>query len=493
MLPLGTRIEAITSASPLDRVHWGVLVVNPRTGDTLYARNPQLPFVPASNMKVPVTHAALALLGPEARWETAFYAAPGAWVGDVVQGDLVLVGSGDPTLGPPFFDDAEEALTALVQTLVDAGVRRVEGRLLVDVSRWDSTTVPSAWMVGNLPTRSAAVGGAFAVGGGDLTLELTGGSAPGAPVSLRVSPHGADAFVLNLVTTGDLGAGEGAASGPPPRAQYLPERRQWIIEGQVPVAGRVTLVQSQRDPVRLAAGALARVMASSGIIFTGGIEDPATPGIPTVIWTPAQAAALGVGPGEAVQSRAPDRPDTTPTLQRIAGLPSPTLIEVSRAILEPSQNWMTEQLVRTLGADRGTRGSWSEGFRVMNALFQDELGVDPIELHWRDGSGLSAYNLISPRALVRILDDGLARPWGAEWIEAMAKPGETGTLRNRLTELNGRVYAKTGSISHVNSLSGFLTREDGELLLFAILTNTGNLPAQDVRDAIDALVREIAR
>lgn len=504
LLSLAARLEAITHASPLDRVHWGILVVHPRTGDTLYARNPQLPFVPASNMKVPVTHAALARLGPEFRWDTGFWAPAGAFDGEVIRGDLTLRGTGDPTLGPPFHESAEAALDALVETLIAAGVRRVEGRLVVDASSWDSTTVPSAWMVGNLPTRSAAVGGAFAVGSGDLSFEVTGGSAMGEWAQVQISPRGADAFIENRVATSDpagsgngvvtgsaigvaagvaAGAAAGVAAGAPtsaPRAAYLPERRQWVIEGQIAPGARASFVQSQRDPVRLAAGALAQAFERAaervGLVVVGGLEDPETPGIPTLIWTRDEASAAN-----------------DVHLVRVAGLPSPPLIEVAKAILEPSQNWMTEQLVRTLGAELGARGSWNEGFRVMNALFVDELGVDPLELHWRDGSGLSAYNLISPRALVRILDDGFTRPWGPAWRDAMAKPGESGTLRARLTELNGRVFAKTGSISHVNSLSGLLVRDDGETVLFAILTNTGNLPAADVRSAIDNLVREIAR
>jgi serine-type D-Ala-D-Ala carboxypeptidase/endopeptidase (penicillin-binding protein 4) len=499
--PLSTRVEAITGASPLDRVHWGILVVDPRSGDTLYARNPAIPFVPASNMKVAVTHAALALLGPEYRWDTGFWTEPdavtlapdGTVAGGVIRGDLVLRGTGDPTLGAPFFDTAETALDALVATLTAAGVRRVEGRLVVDVSAWDSTTVPSSWMVGNLPTRSAAVGGAFSVGGGDLVFEVVGEGAPGAAASVLVSPQGSEAFVDNRIRVAG-GAGTAGPSGAPapasltpPRGSYLPEQRLWVLEGQIAAGERTSLVQSQRDPVRLAAGALARAVERAGIEVAGGLSDPETPGVPTILWS-RPSAGPSAGPGAA-----PDPANGGAAPIRIAGLESPTLLEVSRAILEPSQNWMTEQLVRTLGAEVGTRGSWNEGFRAMTALFTDSLGIDPVELHFRDGSGLSAYNLISPRALVRILEHGLSTPWGPAWQDAMAKPGEPGTLRTRLPELSGRVFAKTGSISHVNSLSGVVFRESGDPLLFAILTNAGNLPAADVRSAIDAVLLEIAR
>jgi serine-type D-Ala-D-Ala carboxypeptidase/endopeptidase (penicillin-binding protein 4) len=120
--------------------------------------------------------------------------------------------------------------------------------------------------------------------------------------------------------------------------------------------------------------------------------------------------------------------------------------------------------------------------------------VDSLELHWRDGSGLSAYNLLSPRAVIRILDDARSRPWFELFRMAQAEPGrEDSTLRNRLLPLAGRLYAKTGSISHVNALSGYLMRDDGSEVIFSVITNTGNMPAGSVRNAMDELVMEISR
>jgi D-alanyl-D-alanine carboxypeptidase/D-alanyl-D-alanine-endopeptidase (penicillin-binding protein 4) len=170
------------------------------------------------------------------------------------------------------------------------------------------------------------------------------------------------------------------------------------------------------------------------------------------------------------------------------------MAEIIQGILEPSQNWMTEQLVRTLGSELRGEGSWSEGFRVQREFLTGYVGVDSLDLTFRDGSGLSAYNLVTPSALVRTLHFMRNTSGGARYRSALAKPGEdSGTLRSRLQELEGRVFAKTGTITHVNSLSGYLVTASGSEIIFSILSNNSGLPSAQVRAGIDLVVQTIAR
>jgi D-alanyl-D-alanine carboxypeptidase/D-alanyl-D-alanine-endopeptidase (penicillin-binding protein 4) len=183
-----------------------------------------------------------------------------------------------------------------------------------------------------------------------------------------------------------------------------------------------------------------------------------------------------------------------PSQALVTALESPPLAELVGGVLEPSQNWMAEQMVNTLGAELGGHGSFVEGLDVVRRFVDDVAGVDPLDVRPRDGSGLSAYNLVTPRALVAVLRQMLARPDGSAYRDAMAEPGEEdSTLEERLTGLEGRVFAKTGSISNVNSLSGYLVREDGRPVAFSILTNAGGVGAGQVRAAIDDIVRILAR
>jgi D-alanyl-D-alanine carboxypeptidase/D-alanyl-D-alanine-endopeptidase (penicillin-binding protein 4) len=130
----------------------------------------------------------------------------------------------------------------------------------------------------------------------------------------------------------------------------------------------------------------------------------------------------------------------------------------------------------------------------MEAYLVEAVGLSAEDWHFEDGSGLSNHNLISPRAVAAMLVHARRQTWGTTFRSALAEPGEEGsTLENRLPGLEGRLFAKTGSLSHVNSLSGYLTLEGGEEVTFSVLSNGANLPASVVRERIDALIGEIAR
>jgi D-alanyl-D-alanine carboxypeptidase/D-alanyl-D-alanine-endopeptidase (penicillin-binding protein 4) len=130
----------------------------------------------------------------------------------------------------------------------------------------------------------------------------------------------------------------------------------------------------------------------------------------------------------------------------------------------------------------------------MRTFLTEQVGVDSLDIAPRDGSGLSAYNLVTPRALVRILQYMQRGTNASTYRAAMAQPGEEdSTLERRLMDLQGRLFAKTGTISNVNSLSGYLVRDDGTDVIFSILSNGSGLPASSVRTAIDDVVRVLAR
>jgi D-alanyl-D-alanine carboxypeptidase/D-alanyl-D-alanine-endopeptidase (penicillin-binding protein 4) len=184
---------------------------------------------------------------------------------------------------------------------------------------------------------------------------------------------------------------------------------------------------------------------------------------------------------------------TTPA-RHIATHRSPPLTEIVAAILKPSQNWIAEQLLLTLGAARGEGGSWREGIAVERRYLLDSIGIDSAAFSLRDASGLSAQNLLTPAAIVQMLDHARRAPWGETYRLALAQPGVEGTtLSSRLPDLEGRVFAKTGTIANVNSLSGYVTTEGGRRLVFSIMTNGSGLPSASVRRAIDALVTVIAK
>lgn len=171
---------------------------------------------------------------------------------------------------------------------------------------------------------------------------------------------------------------------------------------------------------------------------------------------------------------------------------SPPLPQAIGPVLLTSQNWFAEALVKTMGREVRGRGSWEAGLALEHAFLTGVVGNDSADFVLRDGSGLSANNRVAPRALARLLEYVRQTPRQAVVRAKLPVSGaQDGSLRNRLTDLRGRVAAKTGYIGGVNSMSGFVTAADGRELIFVVLAN-GRGERADVTRAIDDVVRAVA-
>jgi len=477
------ELRSIPITPPMDGVQWGILFVDLETGAVLYALNASRRFIPASNRKVPVTAAAMDLLGPDFRWQVSLHSGSRPDGSGALPGDLVLLAGGDPTLGPPFHPSAGAALDSLAAVVEGAGIRSIQGALVVDASNWDSTAVPGSWMVEDLEGVSGASGGVFSVGLGLLQFEVVGGEAAGDTAAVTWDPPGDGLFVENQVVTR-------AGGGPSLRLVHLPESGRVRLVGGVAPGERRVFRAAVREAVAESARGLVAALEARGIQVEGGAR---------VAWDPADPALRSCAPPSdprgaqgAVNGPAPRR--GCPGLRALATRVSPPLHEVVDAILGPSQNWMTEQLLRTLGAELGAGGNWREGMRLERGWLQGTAGVDSLDVQQRDGSGMSAQNLVTPRAMVQVLERAARAPWAPLYRDALPEPGEEDTtLESRLPELRGRVHAKTGTLTNVTTLSGYLVTDSGRTLVFSILTNGSGLPSSTVRGAIDRLVLEAAR
>ena len=463
-------------------MHWGVLAVERSSGRVLYRNQPARKFIPASNLKLLVGASALQQLGPEFRFETSLKAA-GRFdrATGSLEGDLVLTASGDPTLSDRFWPSDSSPLEALVDSLRAAGLGEVSGALVVDASAWDSTSFVGSWMVEDISLPTAAPGGPFVLAEGVTTVVVHAAQEPGEMARVTWTPLGEDDFVASRVETAADSATDARI-----QAEYFPESRRIVLGGSIPAGTVDTLRLATRDPVRQATAALARRLTEAGIALGEGWR---------VSWSREVPLAEGCAGGALEACAAPT----------LAQLSSPPLLQIVEATLEASQNWMAEQVVRALGLHDVPRedasgtpraepvASWSTGLQAVTAFMVEEVGVDTLDLRLRDGSGLSTQNLVTPRALVALLDYAADAPWGGSFKQALAEPGEEGsTLAGRLEGLEGRAFAKTGTLTNVVGLSGYLERPDGEVVLFSILTNGSALPARTVESGVDRIVRILA-
>jgi len=451
---LASRVDSIIAMPPLHRTSWGIQLTDLTTGETLYSRNAGKLFIPASNMKLVVGAAALAKLGVDSRYETELLAAGRA--GDTATA-LIVFGAGDPTWSMRFHTSEIAVLDSIALLFAQSGVRAAT-ELVIDVSRFTDELVHSAWEVGDLPFQYAPPVDAVAMSEGVFRYIISGTS-PGTPAAGRFITPIAQPVHVNVTT-------DTARARPRISIDYTARRDTIYITGSIGAGVSDTSTLAMTLPADVTGRALADALRRAGVL----VSDV------RVLRDSSSAARL--------RARA----------SRVGAWQSPPMRDIAAGMLRPSQNWMAEQMHKSLGAHFRKGGSWRGGIEVERAFLYDEVRIDSGSVNLRDASGMAPQDLLSPETIVKLLKYARTQPWGPAFQEALAAPGLAGsTLSSRLRPLNGRVFAKTGSISNVNSLSGYLFAADGRPFAFSILSNGSGLPSAPVRVAIDAVATEFAR
>jgi D-alanyl-D-alanine carboxypeptidase/D-alanyl-D-alanine-endopeptidase (penicillin-binding protein 4) len=444
--------------------------VDATSGAPVLAHNSHRLFTAASTMKLVTAAAALDLLGPEYRYETAVEAAVDP-SGNARR--LMVRGDGDPSWGSPFHRDPLAPLDSLADSLAAAGLREVSGPLIIDQSRFDSVLVHPAWETFDLDWYYAAPVAPLAVMSAAFELVVT-------PAGVGEPARVALPYATMLVSVDDRIV---TVPGGDPWDDHLTrphDRDVLVLRGTIGAqAGPDTSWIAQTDPGRTAGLAFRQALERRGIRVEGPVE---------VVYRSATGAVPG-GPvrGESVVGMG-DRPQRTIRLV----WRSPPLDTIIRLALERSDNWVTEQILKSLGAAYRGQGDWGGSTDLVEAHLAERVGVPREAVYMRDGSGLTPQGLLTPDAVVAVLRYAGRRPWGDAFRNALASPGEpNSTLERRLLDQRGRVEAKTGTLRHVNALSGYLRTLDGRELIFSIMSNGSGQPSWQVQAAVDRIVKSL--
>ena len=435
---LEQRLLAIASHPPVRRSEAGIFVARVGESKPLVAFNADRPLVLASTTKLFTTAAALDRLGPTYRFRTRLYRDAEIGVDGSLPGHLVVVGGGDPGLSGRWYEDDPLAVfRPWAQSLVKRGLREVKEGLVLDVSFFDDTQVHPDWPAEQEARWYQAPVSALSYNDNVVLVRASGGVRPGAPAILGFDPLGPPLLnLISQVVTAQrrtyVGVRREAGSHTVVAAGAVGKNRTWTGDVTVP------------DPPLYLASALAQVLRESGI----QISAP-----PTVRTEPARP-----GPGVLLHSH------ETPIL--------PVLAVCNKR----SQSFFAEQILKTLGAETRGKGSWESGRAEVRA-FLASLGLDASRYDLADGSGRAHTNKASAGAYGDFLQ-ALATKWShyEEFKPTMAISGEPdGTLRHRLqTEATrGKVFAKTGNVSGVSTLCGYVTAQSGQIYVFSILLNGG--------------------
>ncbi|WP_245560223.1 D-alanyl-D-alanine carboxypeptidase/D-alanyl-D-alanine endopeptidase [Actinopolyspora halophila] len=432
----------------------GVVVRDPRSDRVLYARNPRTRMTPASNAKLFTSVAALETLGRDFRFDTEVLTT-GDRRGSELRGDLYLRGSGDPTM---LAADYEE----LAADVAESGIDVVRGRVFADDSWFTGPELANGWMAVDEPYHYAAPVSALTVAptddydAGSVVVRARPGK-PDRPVRVSTSPPTGAVTVVNRARTTRAGSAESLSV----RREHGSDRV--LVSGELPAeSGERRFFSSVPDPTRYALDVFRRALAEHGVSFEG------------------------VG-----TSRTPEQ------ARVLAEHRSMPLGELLTPFLKLSNNGHAETLVKTMGRRVLGEGNWTAGMKVLRSELES-LGVDPGGHRLVDGSGLSTLDTVSPRQLSLLLDAAREEPWFDTWYAALPVAGEPerlvgGTLRGRMegTAAEGEVVAKTGSMTGVTALSGYVRTRSERPLVFSVVFNDflGAAP-RDVQDAIAVRLAE---
>ncbi|MGC5286883.1 D-alanyl-D-alanine carboxypeptidase/D-alanyl-D-alanine endopeptidase [Micromonospora sp. DT231] len=452
---LNATIDTILADARLAGAQTSVVVLDTSTGQTLYDRNGDRRLIPASNTKLLTSTAALELLGPGHRFSTDVRATGKRRAG-LLSGNLYLRGGGDPTMLATDYD-------ALAAQVAADGVRVVAGNLVADDTRYDQTRLGPDWTWDDEPYYYAAQVSALTVApntdydAGTVIVHATPATRPGAAPVISTTPPTAYVRIDNRART----VADGATSI---SIERVHGDNTVVVSGQIavgnePVSDWVTV----EEPAGYAADVFRAALHRHGVRMLGR----------TVLGQP-----------------------TPETADPVARHESMSLGELMTPFLKLSNNGHAEVLTKEIGRVRSGSGTWTAGLTAISEYVAD-AGLDTGKLRQRDGSGLSRRNLVPATEFVDLLSAIRAEPWFATWYSALPIAGQPdrfvgGTLRSRManTPAAGNVHAKTGSLTGVSGLSGYVTSADGRLLAFSILLN--NYLAASVKPLEDQIAVALA-
>jgi len=437
---LGAKVDAIANRAEFSRSRWGILIQPLSSTATLYSRDAAKYFIPASNVKLLTTAAALQKLGADFRIKTSVYSGE--------NGSLYVAGRGDPSI-------AEDQLKDLAQQLKRRGVDRIN-ELIGDDSYFLGSAVNPNW-----EWEDAQAG-------------------YGAPVNSLIFNQNAIELLLSP-----------QAIGQPLKVTFAEPKlaNQWQI-----LNNSVTVSKNESEFIEVGREFDRPAIRVSGQLQVGAESESAY----VAVVNPANnflqhfqqvLAAEGIPVKQALVSSSFHNYN-----QELAFVESPPLAQLVKETNRESNNLYAEVLLKLLGKVTGKMPVPQEdtseiGLKELKTALT-QLGVNPNSYILADGSGLSRHNLISPEALVQTLRLMANSPAASIYRASLPVAGESGTLKNRINITPNRVIlqAKTGTLSGVSALSGYIEVPNYEPLVFSIIVNQSDLSASKMRSATDEIV-----
>jgi D-alanyl-D-alanine carboxypeptidase/D-alanyl-D-alanine-endopeptidase (penicillin-binding protein 4) len=450
---LQNDLTAATKMPGVQRATWGIAVQSVPHNERLFDLNPQTLMVPASVAKLVSVATAADAVGWDYRFTTILRSA-GSIENGVLRGDLLVVGGGDPAIGGRGGDD----FSTWIEALKKGGIHSIDGRVVGIDDAFEEPRPGFAWSWDDLGYSTGAVFGALNLAENRLSVTVTPGAVPGSPTNLAYNIDAQDLPVTNRSVTAPAG------TAPLVWPEMRPGETTLTVAGSVPVGGMpATLLVSAGNPTEWFARMLRRRLIASGIEVTG----PAADGDDINI-APSEGSAI------------------------LYTYRSHPLSDIAQPLLKDSINLYGEavQRLNAAGPPPHTNDQALEG--IKQRLLAWGIPADGFQIV--DGSGLSRRDVISPQALLAVLLRMYDPAGGSPWMRSLPVAGVDGTLAARMKGTPGEnnVRAKTGTMSNVRSLAGYVNTRDGEPLVFVAMVNNFEGTGAQANAALDAIAVRLA-
>jgi len=413
---------------------WGAMVVSLTNGDTLYAENPGEEMLPASTMKLLTSAIAFERFGPDYQFSTDAFRDGPVGPDGTLNGNLYIRGDGDPALSGKFLPGGPSApMNRLADLVAQQGIKHVTGNIVGDASGFDDQKVPEGWLTRYLQSSYAARVSALSLNENVVAVSVSPSTA-GKPATVTLEPS---TTAIPLVANVRTVAGGGARLG-------FRKRGDGTIQANGSIGTRTgtrKYVYIVEDPASFTTGAFLSALIARGVKVDGGIRLDKTPA----------------------------------TANKVASLRSPPLASMIAAMNRESINHYAELLFRNAarGPKRDEVGSVRAASALLDSFFATKVGADTSRLVFADGSGLSIFDRVTPRAQVQLLGYAHQASWGPWFHSSLPVAGDSELLRRRMrnTPAEGNLHAKTGTTNDVIALAGYVTAVNGEVLAFSFLYN----------------------
>ncbi|MED4205458.1 D-alanyl-D-alanine carboxypeptidase/D-alanyl-D-alanine-endopeptidase [Neobacillus mesonae] len=426
---LQSYVQELNSNPNSEGMSVGYEVYSLNDKKTIAAYHAENTFVPASIFKLLVTATAVSKWPKDMTIPTKVFTTGNVSNSGVLNGDIILKGYGDPTL-------TVKKLETLAKSLADQGIHKVNGNIVVDDSIFDDQLLGEEWMWDDEPYSYTTQLSALSVRENTVNVNVKPGKDIGEAPTVTVTPAPDFVTVVNKAKT---------------------------VEGN---KTSLTIDRTLGKNEIAISGSIGKDYSANGYTVTRTIHDPA-PFTGTVFRDLLAAQGITFKNKSTVL-----KGKTTDDARLAAAVESEKLEEILTIMVKDSNNFYAEMLTKLLGAKEGDTGSTVAGIDVIHHFLVNDLGIDD-EFIQKDGSGLTRLDHISPHAYIQLLNSMFDRPERDRFISFLPIAGKDGTLKNRMkgTAAEGNVKAKTGSMSGVNSLAGYVTAKNGHAFAFSILLN----------------------